>query len=616
MEKEEENSLYQDHHHAEDLSAKMARKSKPIPPPLNLTAMGESETSPCPLRDFVTVATSPKSPLVQKNLPFRKRAHSYSSTQTSSECDSPESPRVPASPIAKEPTAPSPSLCPQMKSPLSSPTSHFFNKRFLQEPIKSLLPSPNTSASFFNNECDPIKSPMACHSFFRPSSDLLSLPAMEKNSMKSPLQTPTRSVFLQNHVDSSLFDAEKFPMKSPLNTPTRPGFLPPQDFFIMPEPISVKSEPVDPHESEKTKLEDTKPDLLKMQKDLSLKFRNEKENIADVQFSTDAIKQEPMELDFSVDKKSEMFDVRSPVRQDDLSHAIKTEKEDMPVHGDAAIPPPPPLLPLDCHKGNYKVDGSSGDYGVKKEPMSPLRSDTRSQSSCPNELLMSFSYNHFIDNKFIENYKLNNKNFLISQNVSYFCSDLGDPYLGNSGSDNPYSTGAQLGHGDISGRLPSHDFNENNSVTEKLQLMKNSGTYNRTHTYNKSKNNSNVLKRTMSEKNEEDGGKKSKKELDDERPRRPMNAFMLFAKHQRPLLIQQHPGKDNRAISVVLGTAWRELDASERADYVRRAAAMATEHKRRHPDCWKRRRLRVNNGNQTAKGQVSSNSMADVATTS
>lgn len=73
MDKEEDSAFCQDNHQAEDLSAKMARKSKPIPPPLNLTAMGESETSTSPLKDFAMIATSPRSPLVQKNLPFRKR---------------------------------------------------------------------------------------------------------------------------------------------------------------------------------------------------------------------------------------------------------------------------------------------------------------------------------------------------------------------------------------------------------------------------------------------------------------------------------------------------------------------------------------------------------------
>jgi len=37
-----------------------------------------------------------------------------------------------------------------------------------------------------------------------------------------------------------------------------------------------------------------------------------------------------------------------------------------------------------------------------------------------------------------------------------------------------------------------------------------------------------------------------KKVLDPNRPKRPMNAFMLFAKKHRLELIQKHPGKDNR----------------------------------------------------------------------
>ena len=33
---------------------------------------------------------------------------------------------------------------------------------------------------------------------------------------------------------------------------------------------------------------------------------------------------------------------------------------------------------------------------------------------------------------------------------------------------------------------------------------------------------------------------------DPDKPKRPMNGFMLFAKKYRLELIQQHPGKDNR----------------------------------------------------------------------
>lgn len=59
-----------------DLSVKcITKRSKPIPPPLNLRndepepSMGVSTT----LKEFAIIATGPHSPLIQKNLPFRKR---------------------------------------------------------------------------------------------------------------------------------------------------------------------------------------------------------------------------------------------------------------------------------------------------------------------------------------------------------------------------------------------------------------------------------------------------------------------------------------------------------------------------------------------------------------
>nr|CAD7446432.1 unnamed protein product [Timema bartmani] len=75
-----------------------------------------------------------------------------------------------------------------------------------------------------------------------------------------------------------------------------------------------------------------------------------------------------------------------------------------------------------------------------------------------------------------------------------------------------------------------------------------------------------------------------------DRPKRPMNAFMLFAKRYRLELIQLHPGKDNRAISVILGEAWKNLASAEKEVYVAEARSMAQEQKRLHPDCWKRKR--------------------------
>ncbi|XP_064087583.1 uncharacterized protein LOC135202243 [Macrobrachium nipponense] len=74
------------------------------------------------------------------------------------------------------------------------------------------------------------------------------------------------------------------------------------------------------------------------------------------------------------------------------------------------------------------------------------------------------------------------------------------------------------------------------------------------------------------------------------RARRPMNGFMLFAKHHRLKLIQQYPGKDNRAISVLLGAMWKALPEEDRESFNSEARAQAEERKRIDPDCWKRKR--------------------------
>lgn len=75
-----------------------------------------------------------------------------------------------------------------------------------------------------------------------------------------------------------------------------------------------------------------------------------------------------------------------------------------------------------------------------------------------------------------------------------------------------------------------------------------------------------------------------------DKPKRPMNAFMLFAKRYRLELIQNNPGKDNRAISVLLGEAWKSLPQDEKDVYVNEAKTLAQEQKMLHPDCWKRKR--------------------------
>ncbi|KAM6986873.1 HMG box-containing protein 1-like [Aplochiton taeniatus] len=78
--------------------------------------------------------------------------------------------------------------------------------------------------------------------------------------------------------------------------------------------------------------------------------------------------------------------------------------------------------------------------------------------------------------------------------------------------------------------------------------------------------------------------------------KRPMNAFMLFAKKFRVEYTQMYPGKDNRAISVILGERWKKMRGDERRVFTIEAKALAEEQKRLNPDCWKRKR--TNSGSQ------------------
>ncbi|XP_057185274.1 HMG box-containing protein 1 isoform X3 [Triplophysa rosa] len=78
--------------------------------------------------------------------------------------------------------------------------------------------------------------------------------------------------------------------------------------------------------------------------------------------------------------------------------------------------------------------------------------------------------------------------------------------------------------------------------------------------------------------------------------KRPMNAFMLFAKKYRVEYTHMYPGKDNRAISVILGDKWKKMKNEERRMFTMEAKALAEEQKRLNPDCWKRKR--TNSGSQ------------------
>ncbi|KAJ8301504.1 hypothetical protein KUTeg_020491 [Tegillarca granosa] len=88
-------------------------------------------------------------------------------------------------------------------------------------------------------------------------------------------------------------------------------------------------------------------------------------------------------------------------------------------------------------------------------------------------------------------------------------------------------------------------------------------------------------------------GSPTKKRLPKTEPskaKRPMNAFMLFAKEFRLEYTQKYPGKDNRAISVMLGDTWKKMNMQERNLYAEKARSLADVQKKMYPDCWKRKK--------------------------
>jgi len=94
--------------------------------------------------------------------------------------------------------------------------------------------------------------------------------------------------------------------------------------------------------------------------------------------------------------------------------------------------------------------------------------------------------------------------------------------------------------------------------------------------------------------------------------RRPMNGFMLFAKKMRIKLTQVHPGKDNRAISKLLGDEWRELSEKDREEYSRNAKEMADERMKVNPDCWKRKHRKEKDGVVLCNNPTQSNNPGEI----
>lgn len=71
----------------------------------------------------------------------------------------------------------------------------------------------------------------------------------------------------------------------------------------------------------------------------------------------------------------------------------------------------------------------------------------------------------------------------------------------------------------------------------------------------------------------------------EKRIKRPMNAFMLWARDNRPKFIDKHPELHNADISRLLGSTWSKLTKTEEKErYNLLAQQAAEEHRRLHPE--------------------------------
>jgi len=76
----------------------------------------------------------------------------------------------------------------------------------------------------------------------------------------------------------------------------------------------------------------------------------------------------------------------------------------------------------------------------------------------------------------------------------------------------------------------------------------------------------------------------------DGQPRRPMNAFMIFARHRRPAIQAKEPGLKTGEISKRLSHDWKNLPEEDKSHYLEQAKLLKDEFHSRFPEYVYKRR--------------------------